>query len=93
MLLPGGGLALESRWAPPTLALVHALTLGVLGNAMFGSQRRPVLTGDTELRVTARIFADSIHHPPAHGGACLIAVNAALASDKVNCTAHPRSTS
>jgi hypothetical protein len=30
-------IALLSRWTPATLALVHAFTLGVLGNAMFGS--------------------------------------------------------
>ncbi|KRE89080.1 hypothetical protein ASG87_05925 [Frateuria sp. Soil773] len=28
---------LQSRWQPGTLALVHVFTLGVLGNAMFGS--------------------------------------------------------
>lgn len=37
MLLLDGGQTLQSRWAPPTLALVHALTLGLLGNVMFGS--------------------------------------------------------
>ncbi|MEO5829664.1 MAG: hypothetical protein ABIQ36_03755 [Rhodanobacter sp.] len=29
--------ALRGRWNPATLALVHVFTLGVLGNAMFGS--------------------------------------------------------
>ncbi|UXI70481.1 hypothetical protein [Tahibacter amnicola] len=29
--------ALASRWHPATLAITHAVTLGVLGNAMFGS--------------------------------------------------------
>lgn len=37
MLLADGDSAVLSRWAPATLALVHAFTLGVLGNAMFGS--------------------------------------------------------
>lgn len=37
MLLVDGDIALRSRWAPATLALVHAFTLGLLGNAMFGS--------------------------------------------------------
>ena len=37
LLLADGDVALRSRWAPATLALVHAFTLGLLGNAMFGS--------------------------------------------------------
>lgn len=37
MLLADGDAGMLSRWAPATLALVHAFTLGVLGNAMFGS--------------------------------------------------------
>ncbi len=37
MLLADGDTTVLSRWAPTTLALVHAFTLGVLGNAMFGS--------------------------------------------------------
>ncbi|MDR7099028.1 hypothetical protein J2X04_001375 [Lysobacter niabensis] len=37
LLLFDADIALLSRWAPATLALVHAFTLGVLGNAMFGS--------------------------------------------------------
>lgn len=42
-----GGAALASRWGGGTLALVHALALGVLGNAMFGSllQFLPVAAG------------------------------------------------
>ncbi|HET6553589.1 MAG TPA: hypothetical protein VFG49_08635 [Dyella sp.] len=32
-----GDALLRSRWYPGTLALVHTYTLGVLGNAMFGS--------------------------------------------------------
>jgi hypothetical protein len=39
LLVSDGALTLQTRWAPATLALalVHAFTLGVLGNAMFGS--------------------------------------------------------
>ena len=37
LLLVDGDAALGSRWAPATLALVHVFTLGLLGNAMFGS--------------------------------------------------------
>ncbi|HSR64966.1 MAG TPA: hypothetical protein VLM17_05100, partial [Xanthomonadaceae bacterium] len=37
LLLVDGDAALRSRWAPQTLALVHAVTLGLLGNAMCGS--------------------------------------------------------
>ena len=37
LLLVHGGDVLASRWAPPTLALVHALALGVLGNVTCGS--------------------------------------------------------
>lgn len=37
LLLDEGALALQTRWAPATLALVHVFTLGMLGNAMFGS--------------------------------------------------------
>lgn len=38
LLLTGAGDdALGSRWSGPVLALVHAVALGVLGNAMFGS--------------------------------------------------------
>jgi hypothetical protein len=42
-----GGAALASRWSGATLALVHALALGFLGNAMFGSllQFLPVAAG------------------------------------------------
>lgn len=37
LLIVDGDAALRTRWSPATLALVHAFTLGVLGNAMFGS--------------------------------------------------------
>lgn len=51
LLLIGGDTPLLSRWHPATLALVHVWTLGVLGNAMFGSllQFLPVAVG-VELR-------------------------------------------
>lgn len=47
LLIADGDAALLSRWAPATLAMVHAFTLGVLGNAMFGSllQFLPVAAG------------------------------------------------
>lgn len=49
LLLIDGGAALQNRWPPETLALVHVWTLGVLGNAMFGSllQFLPVAAGAT----------------------------------------------
>ena len=37
LLIVDGDAALRMRWSPATLALVHVFTLGVLGNAMFGS--------------------------------------------------------
>jgi hypothetical protein len=37
LLILDGDALLRSRWDPATLALVHVFTLGVLGNAMFGS--------------------------------------------------------
>lgn len=56
MLLADGDAAVLSRWAPATLALVHAFTLGVLGNAMFGSllQFLPAAAG---VRVSGGIVA------------------------------------
>lgn len=47
LLLADGGAALASRWGGATLAIVHALTLGFLGNAMVGSllQFLPVAAG------------------------------------------------
>jgi hypothetical protein len=47
LLALDGGAAIASRWSGSTLALVHALTLGVLGNAMVGSllQFLPVAAG------------------------------------------------
>ena len=37
LLVVDGDAALRMRWNPATLALVHVFTLGLLGNAMFGS--------------------------------------------------------
>lgn len=37
LLLTDNGSLLVTRWQPATVALVHAFTLGVLGNIMFGS--------------------------------------------------------
>ncbi len=47
LLALDGEAMLASRWAGPTLALVHAFTLGFLGNAMFGAllQFLPVAAG------------------------------------------------
>lgn len=47
LLADAGGSVLASRWGGVTLALVHAFTLGVLGNAMVGSllQFLPVAAG------------------------------------------------
>jgi hypothetical protein len=47
LLLLEGAAPLASRWHPAALALVHVWTLGVLGNAMFGSllQFLPVAVG------------------------------------------------
>lgn len=55
LLLVEGGTVLQTRWAPSTLAMVHALTLGLLGNAMFGSllQFLPAAAG-TRVRGGAR---------------------------------------
>lgn len=49
LLIVDGDIALRTRWSPVTLALVHAFTLGVLGNAMFGSilQFLPAAAGVT----------------------------------------------
>ena len=49
LLIVDGEVALRTRWNPATLALVHVFTLGVLGNAMFGSilQFLPAAAGVT----------------------------------------------
>lgn len=75
-----GDLALTSRWATPSVALVHLFTLGVLGNAMLGSllQFLPVaaasplalgrgtfwLHGIYNLGVAALVFGLAQLHPP-----------------------------
>jgi hypothetical protein len=47
LLLAQGPSVFASRWGPGTIALVHAFTLGVLGNAMLGAllQFLPVVAG------------------------------------------------
>lgn len=49
LLVVDGDVAVGTRWHPATLALVHVFTLGVLGNAMFGSilQFLPAAAGVT----------------------------------------------
>lgn len=60
LLLLEGATPLASRWHPATLALVHVWTLGVLGNAMFGSllQFLPVAVGT---RPRWRVSAPWLH--------------------------------
>ncbi len=61
IILMGEGDALfRSRWYPGTLALVHACTLGLLGNAMFGSllQFLPAAAG---VRVRGVRFGRLLH--------------------------------
>jgi len=52
LLLQQGELLFASRWAPATIAFVHAFTLGVMGNTMLGSllQFLPVVA-DTRPRL------------------------------------------
>jgi hypothetical protein len=65
LALAGGLLAMDglallvTGWAPPTMALVHLLTLGVLGAAMWGSlyQLVPVVAG---ARVPGAGFAPGV---------------------------------
>ena len=51
MLLAEGGALLASRWSPATVAVVPVFTLGVLGNALFGSllQFLPAAAGVPEV--------------------------------------------
>lgn len=51
-----GATVFASRWALPTVALVHVFTLGVLGNAILGSllQFLPVVAG-AQLRMRRRL--------------------------------------
>lgn len=56
-----GEAALQSRWAPATLALTHLFTLGALGMSMAGAliQILPVVAGVTLPR--GRIMAAAVH--------------------------------
>ncbi len=61
MLLGEGPALLASRWSPATVALVHVFTLGLLGNAMFGSllQFLPAAAG---VRIAGgAVLARSLH--------------------------------
>ncbi len=73
MLLVGGASLLASRWSPATVALVHVFTLGVLGNAMFGSllQFLPAAAG-VPVRGGARL-AMALHAALNLGTASLVA--------------------
>jgi hypothetical protein len=73
MLLAGGGALLASRWSPATVALVHVFTLGVLGNALFGSllQFLPAAAG-VPVRGGARAAA-AMHHALNLGTLALVA--------------------
>lgn len=73
MLLARGGALFASRWSPETLALVHVFTLGVLGNAVFGSllQFLPAAAG-VPLRGGPRL-AIALHVALNLGTACLVA--------------------
>lgn len=72
LLLLDGGDALQSRWAPATLALVHVFTLGVLGNAMLGSllQFLPAAAG-VDVRGGFQV-ARGVHLVFNVGAACLV---------------------
>jgi len=78
LLLKDGDALLRSRWQPGTLALVHALTLGVLGNAMFGGllQFLPAAAG-VRLRCSA---LGSWLHVGLNAGALLLVVGLYLGS-------------
>ncbi len=72
LLVWDGPAALQSRWAPATLALVHVLTLGAWGNAMFGSllQFLPAAAG---VRVRGGVRAGVWLHALLNLGALLLA--------------------
>jgi len=61
LLLIEGESALASRWAPPTLALTHLFTLGVLAMTMCGAmfQMLPVVAGSPVPRV--RLVGSLVH--------------------------------
>lgn len=73
LLVLDDGSALASRWGGGTLALVHAFTLGVLGNAMFGSllQFLPVAV---QVRVRGGHAAAALLHALLNAGAALLVV-------------------
>ena len=73
MLLAEGPTLLASRWSPATVALVHVFTLGVLGNALFGSllQFLPAAAG-VRLQVGAW-WANGLHAGFNLGATCLVA--------------------
>lgn len=73
MLLAQGPALLASRWSPATVALVHVFTLGVLGNALFGSllQFLPAAAG-VRLLVGAW-WANGLHAVFNLGAAALVA--------------------
>lgn len=61
LLLAGGEAAVVDRWSPMTLSAVHMLTLGMLGNVMFGAllQFLPVVAG---VRITGGPRAAHLLH-------------------------------
>lgn len=71
ILLVDGEAVLQTRWSPSTLAAVHALTLGLLGNAMFGSllQFLPAAAG---VRVCGGTRAATTLHAMLNLGALLL---------------------
>lgn len=94
-LIVCGASALASRWAPPTLVLVHMFTLGVLGNAMVGSllQFLPVAVGSPipgaalapwlhgllNAGLPCLLLAFHFHHPLLSAAAVLLLVPALAA--------------
>lgn len=73
LLMADGETALASRWSGSTLALAHALTLGFLGNAMFGAllQFLPVAAG---VQVRGGTLAARILHALLNLGALALVV-------------------
>ena len=77
LLILDGDALLRSRWNPGTLALVHVFTLGVLGNAMFGSvlQFLPAAAG---VRVRGLRWGSWLHGLFNLGSVLLVAKGCAL---------------
>ncbi|MDE1894655.1 MAG: hypothetical protein KGH90_10050 [Xanthomonadaceae bacterium] len=73
LLLFGGAPLLATRWQPATVALVHAFTLGVLGNTMFGSvlQFLPAAAG---VRVRAATALGHALHGLFNAGAIVLLI-------------------